>query len=248
MYIAEIIYPGTWLQLEDRELSFELEGMLRHLDDNVAEAAVALTMFEESRIKRPDPKQEWERDAQLRQEVDDQLRNEAGDRYYQNHEQYRLESERRCLKRKMELGIVPRTYTHKIPFIHAHSFVYAVDSFGKFLDEICEYEATPESARQARDDFDGRLPMIKKIRNSALHREDRTRRFGTPQDKRKGRKLDISFLGLSNLEGNLLCYTIDDGSYQKVAISPETLGVVAETCNRVLAAFTWKGPSHVSPM
>ena len=26
MHVAEIIYPGTWLDLPDRDLAFELEG------------------------------------------------------------------------------------------------------------------------------------------------------------------------------------------------------------------------------
>ena len=28
MHIAEVVYPGTWLDLSDRDLAFELEGML----------------------------------------------------------------------------------------------------------------------------------------------------------------------------------------------------------------------------
>jgi hypothetical protein len=46
---------------------------------------------------------------------------------------------------------------------------------------------------------------------------------------------------------NLLCYTIDDGTYQKIAISQETLQVLAETVNRVLHAFPWKGAPRVAP-
>jgi hypothetical protein len=247
MFIAEIIYPGTWLDMPDRDLSSELEGMLHHLEGNVAEAAIALTMFDASRDQRSDSRADWERDAKVRQEVDEQLRVEAGEDYYKKHDEYRLESERRCLKRKAELGIVPRSYGHKIPFIHAHTFVYAVDSFGKFLDELCEYEAVPNVVRASRDIFDEKLPMVRKIRNSALHREDRSRRYASTGDKKKGKKMTVGFLGLSNLEGGLLCYTIDDGSYQKIAISHETLGILALTCNEVFAALPWKGPPRVAP-
>ena len=55
------------------------------------------------------------------------------------------------------------------------------------------------------------------------------------------------FLGLSNLEGHLLCYTIEDGTYQKIAINQDTLQVLIETANKVLHAFPWKGPPHVAP-
>lgn len=69
MHIAEVIYPGTWLDLPDQDLAFELEGMLRNLEDRVAEAATALTMFDASINSRTDPRTEWERDAQIRQEA-----------------------------------------------------------------------------------------------------------------------------------------------------------------------------------
>jgi hypothetical protein len=248
VHIAEIIYPGTWLDLPDHELSFELESMLRHLDDRVSEAAISLTMFESSRGERSNPREEWERDSQLRNEIDRELREEHGTDYFHHFDALRLEAERRTLARKAARGIVPRSYSHKVPFMHAHSFVYALDSFAKFLDEICDYDVVPESVRQIRDELNLRVPMVRKIRNSALHIEDRSRRYASPADKQKGKRMVVDgFLGLSNLEGNLLCYTIDDGSYQKIAITPDTLTVMTETLNRVLAAMPWKGPPHVAP-
>jgi hypothetical protein len=248
MHIAEVIYPGTWLDVPDRELAFELEGMLRNLEDRVAEAAIALTMFESAVSSRTDPRVEWERDAEIRKEVEDHLRAEEGEMYFRDFDRYRLESERRFLRKKVELGVAPRTYSHKVPFIHAHSFVYAVDSFGKFLDELCDYDAVAQAVSEARDEFDRRLPMVRKIRNSAMHLEDRSRRYASTNDRRKGKRMEVQgFLGLSNLEGNLLCYTIDDGTYQKIAISQDALQVLVETVNKVLHAFPWKGPPRVAP-
>ena len=248
MYIAQIIWPGTWLDLPDTEVVSEVGGMLRSLEDRVAEAAIALTMFESVSLSREDPGAEWERDAAIRTEVDDLLKQEVGELYYCDFDKYRLESERRVLKRRSELGLVPRSYFHKIPFIHAHTFIYAVDSFGKFLDELCEYELLPSVLEEIRDAFNAQLPMVRMIRNSALHVEDRSRFYGSSSDKKKGKKMQVDgFLGLSNLEGNLLCYTIIDGSYQKVAISPETLGVLVETTNNILRVLPWKGPASISP-
>ncbi len=215
MYIAEIIRPGTWLDLANRDVSFEVEGMLHSLEGRVAEAAIALTMFESASLSRGDPSSEWERNAAICREIDDLLRKEAGEFYYRDFDRFRLESERRVLKRKAELGIVPRSYAHKIPFIHAHTFVYAVDSFGKFLDELSDYEVLPSALKEIRESFNSQLPMVRKIRNSALHIEDRSRRYASLGDKKKGKRMQVDgFLGLSNLEGNQLCYTIDDGSYQ----------------------------------
>lgn len=248
MYIVEIFYPGTWLDLEDRDIAFEIEGMLRYLADLVTEAAITLTFFEQSREDRLDPREEWEQDAALRSEIDEQIRAEVGDLYFQDFEKYRLESERRLRVKKSDLGILPRAYLHKIPFIHAHSFVYAVDSFGKFLDELCEYEVTPAQVNEFRDEFNAKLPAVRKIRNSALHIEDRSRRYASWKDKKEGKKMEVDgFLGLSNLEGNMLCYTIDDGSYQRIEISATTLSVLVETTNKVLASFQWRGGPRLEP-
>lgn len=248
MYIAEIIRPGIWLDLPDRDVSFEIDGMLRSLEDRVAEAAIALTMFESAISSRGDPRSDWERDAAIRREVDDLLKQEVGELYYRDFDKFRLEGERRVLKRRSELGIVPSSYAHKIPFIHAHTFVYAVDSFGKFLDELCEYEALPNTMKAIRDSFNAQLPTVRKIRNSALHVEDRSRRYASIGDKKKGRKMEVGFLGLSNLEENQLCYTIDDGTYQKVAVSPDTLGVLVEATNKIFNALPWKGPASIIPI
>ena len=152
-------------------------------------------------------------------------------------------------KRRAALGILPRSYAHKIPFIHAHSFVYTVDSFGKFLDVLWSYSGLPEGVAALRDEFYERLPTVRKIRNSALHIEDRSRGYGSWKDAERGRKMELreGFLGLSNLEGNQLCYTIDDGSYQRIEVSCNTLHVLVELLNRLLTVFTWKGSPRVEP-
>lgn len=48
------------------------------------------------------------------------------------------------------------------------------------------------------------------------------------------------FLGLSNLEGNQLCYTFDDGTYQRVAISAATLETMTRILNQLLSSFEWE--------
>ncbi|WP_199671572.1 hypothetical protein [Salinisphaera sp. Q1T1-3] len=248
MYVAEINRPGTWLELGDRDLAFEIEGMLRSLEDKVAEAAIALTMFESSKNENRNPREEWERDAGIRSEVDENLRSELGEAYYLNYDQTQVERDRRILRRRAELGLAPRSYLHKIPFIHAHTFVYAVDSFAKFLDELKEYEVAPSDIRTIAEELDTHLPMLRKIRNSALHSEDRQRRYASLADKKRGKRMTIEgFLGLSNLHGNELGYTIDDGSYQKILIGVETLEVIVKSVNDALSAFCWTGPATISP-
>jgi hypothetical protein len=248
MYIFELNYPGTWLDFKNDELRFEIEGMLRGLGGVITEAAISLSMYEACQLHRSDSREEWEKDVELRRQIDEEIRGEAGDDYYQDFEKYRLVSEKQFRAKKAELGILPGSYLHKIPFIHAHTFVYAVDLFGKYLDELKAYDGMPEEVTQCVDEFNRLLPSVRKIRNSALHIEDRSRGYGPPREKKQGKKMELQgFLGLSNLEGNFLCYTIDDGSYQKVEISVGVLNILVQLANNLLASFQWIGPAHVEP-
>lgn len=249
IYIPAIIRPGTWLQLPDPEISREVEQMLYNMEDKVAEASITLSLFEaansSSSIESNDDQEKvWE----IRKEVRELVKQEFGDHYHQDYDRYSLECDLRILRRKTELGIVPRSYKHKVPFIHAHSFIYAVDSFGKFLDAICSYPNLPGAVTTLKDKFYTDLPTIRKIRNSALHIEDRSRGYGSPRERDRGIRMQTNgFLGLSNLEGSHLCYTIDDGTYQRVSISSDTLGTMVEILNQLLSSFEWEGPPRVSP-
>jgi hypothetical protein len=203
MHVADVIYPGTYLDISDPDTCHDLELLLYGLDDRVAQAAISLTMFEESYNR---------------------------------------------ITARQPMPHVPLTYWRKVPFMQAHSFVYALDSFGRFLDALCDYDVVPDAVRDAQLDFNARLPMVRKIRNSALHLEDRARRYASAEDRKKGKRMKVDgFQGWSNLEGSNLCYTIDDGSYQKVAIHADTLNVMTETLNRVLSGLPWTGPGRVAP-
>lgn len=249
MYVAEIICPGTWLKLPDPQIKREVEIMLSNMKDRVAEAAITLTMFEKAYSEQfLGSNDEWDRDRKIRSEVSELVRQEAGELYAQEHKCYSLECDRRVLKRNIELGIMPRSYGQKIPFIHAHSFIYAVDSFAKFFEELCNYPNLPGAVTALRDSFDAELPTVRKIRNSAMHIEDRSRGYGTPGEKRKGIRMQVEgFLGMGNLEENQLGYTIDDGAYQRVAISVDTLDTMTRILNQLLNLFEWEGSPRVSP-
>jgi hypothetical protein len=248
MYAAEIFYPGTWLKIENKDIAFEIKSMLDCLVGLVAEASIALEMYIQAKDIKIDPNADSESDEAIRAEIDEQLKAEIGDVYGAQFFEYYLELNRRIRARKIELGIMPQSYLRKIPFIHAHSFLYAVDSFGKFLDEISANEAAPKELSVLSDEFNERLPAVRKIRNSALHLEDRLRRYASYTDKKMGKRMDVrGFLGLSNLENDDLCYTIDDGTYQRVSIKIETLKVLEDIASRTLAAFQWSGPQRFEP-
>lgn len=248
MYIIELTYPGSYLELDSHELRLEIEGFLHRLEGIIIEAAISLSMFEASLEQNIDYRKERERDDKLRLDINKEIQTEFGENYYLNFDKFRLMSDRRLRARKAELGVIPIPYLHKLPFIHAHTFVYAVDSYGKHLEELKAYDGMPEQVAHCVEEFNRLLPTVRKIRNSAMHIEDRSRGYGSPWDKRKGKKMDLQgFLGISNLQGNSLCYTIEDGSYQQVEVSVRVLDILVQLANVLLASFRWSGSARISP-
>ena len=247
LHIPEISYPGTWLAFEDQATDHEVLLLLHFLEDRVVEAAISLGLFQDSLPARETVQERWEADRALEAGVRKMVAEISGNKLAGYLLPFAtLQS--LVLARRRETGSAPWVYEHKLPFIHAHSFVFALDSFGKFLDAICEVERISEVVAALRDAFNGRLPMLRKIRNSAAHAEDRTRRYGKPEDKKAGKKMAVEgFLGLSNLNGYKLGYTIDDGSYQEIEVSQTNLQLMVDTLNRVLEALPWTGPARVAP-
>jgi len=120
---------------------------------------------------------------------------------------------------------VPTSYTFRLPFIHA-------------LEE-----------------FERRLPGVKPVRDSSHHTEDRARGLG-----RNLKPLDLQpittgaifapgggVLVLNSLENDDLCFTGSDGAYHRVPINAASVRAAQEAVQRVLDAFTWKGPTRSVP-
>ena len=51
-YVAELRYPGRWLDHEDHEWCLRVESRFHHLERFLAEAAISLNLFEERRVAR----------------------------------------------------------------------------------------------------------------------------------------------------------------------------------------------------
>ena len=83
MYIFEIVKPGTWLESEDRDWSWEIEGILRGLEGQFYEANLALNMFLHTlqRDRSPPSREQWEADASRRSEI----RREVEQKYENSH-------------------------------------------------------------------------------------------------------------------------------------------------------------------
>jgi hypothetical protein len=152
-------------------------------------------------------------------------------------------------------GELPRTYRHRLPFVHAHTVLYALDGVKRALAVLANEAGLPPAISEASADFISLFPGLTPIRDSSHHLEDRTRRLA-----RFGKRLKLQpvttgainapgggFLGLDNLEGDDLCFTGSDGAYHRVAINDANLRLAQSAVQSVVDALTWKGPPIFLP-
>ena len=245
MYIAELFTPGSQIEFEGKN-KIEISRLLAHMEYVVYDAAISISLFEEALEKSRMPLSKWEKIQDLKASATKEISAESGSLYQKPTDDQKLEIGRRYQTKLTELDMIPVLYERRLPFIHAHSFLYAVDCIGKIIDELASFEDVPENAQAIAEKFDESFPSVRKIRNSALHIEDRLQGYGPLRDKRKGKKMDTG-LRLSDLEGNQLCYTIHDGTQERFEISSDTLSKTVEMVNQLLASFAWTGSSRVEP-
>ena len=266
MFIVNIEYPGTWLELPNREDVSELTSIISSMETTIIDMAITLTMFMDCQQKSylehasDNMKDSWERDRQLRMHIEKDYRDGLDDEndFYTNHEYHRAKTEKLYRQEKLNSGEVPRSYKNRFSFIHAHSFLSSADTFYKYLS-VLSREKNLENIKVIKQQFEDTFPTLSKIRNSAQHSEDRIRGYGKPADLRKKIKMDLKpidngfikaeggVLALSNLNGNRLGYTIDDGSYQEFEVSEITLGKVADLFQSLINSFQWSGLTSISP-
>lgn len=266
MFIVNIEYPGTWLELPNRENVSELTSIITSMETTIIDMAITLTMFmdchQKSYLEHTSDNMEdsWERDRQLRMHIERDYRDGLDDEndFYTNHEYHRAKTEKLYRQEKLNSGEVPRSYKNRFSFIHAHSFLSSADTFYKYLS-VLSRETNIENVKVIKQQFEDTFPTLSKIRNSAQHSEDRIRGYGKPADLRKKIKMDLKpidngfikaeggVLALSNLNGNRLGYTIDDGSYQEFEVSEITLGKIADLFQSLINSFQWSGPTSIRP-
>ena len=181
MYIFEIIKPGTWLDYEDRDWSWEIEGILRSLEGQFYEANLALNMFLHSiqRDRDSHSKEQWEAESNRRSEIQREVEKKHDNP--NDHEvwgEILLEAEIIFKREQWQSGKLPREFEHNQAFMHARAFLYALDSFDKFLNVLKKQSNVPSVLEEIHTRFGTAFPHLRAVRNSSQHMEDRSRGLG----------------------------------------------------------------------
>ncbi|EMM2537230.1 hypothetical protein REO92_004751 [Citrobacter freundii] len=260
MLIFELTKPGSNLNYEDRELSWKFERLLSHLETAFYDANVALNLFNGEMVNRSgwrvqNPEQ-WQNDFQKRQVLEQQVRDELGISPYEGYEEVRFEVDVRLKKDRWRNGDAPLIHEQRIIFLHAKSFLNALDTIDKFIKVISEEDGAPAQIKQLHAQVANDFPHLRAVRNSAQHLEDRARGLGAGKVPKplKLQPMDNGFvvspqgaLMLNNLFGTKLGYTMADGHHGEVDVSEESMLKISAIIQDVFNSFSWIGPPQHLP-
>lgn len=260
MYVFEIITPGTWLDGEDRTWSWKVENLLQSLKSQYFEANLALNLFIAASSTRPSfaEPDNWKRDSQRRREIRQEIEREYGG--FTGHEHWddiHFETEVRFKREKWSNGGQPREFEHNLPFVYARAFLYALDSFDKFLGVLSREEGVSVVVAQLHAQISEAFPDLRGVRNTAQHLEDRSRALGAgrnpkpldlkPVENKMVNAPNGGVLILNSLNGSKYGSTMADGHYGEVDVSPESMERLQNILQNTLELFKWHGPKQHEP-
>lgn len=259
MYIVELYYPGTWLKFDNEEEKRNISSLINQLETQIIDASINLSLFESSKQHRNQfSKDDWEKNNQRRQQLLEKYTNElqSSSFDYANYNRLNTFVDIELKHENWSKGELPRSYTHRFPFIHAKSFLYNLDTIGNIIKVLSKIKDVPKQVLKAEDLFTLSFPNLRKVRNSSQHIEDRGRSLGSGRNPKplQLKPINNSFISadggalmLENLMGNCFGSTMDNGEYGEVEISYSSLMVATKCTQVIINSFNWDGPPEHHP-
>lgn len=262
LFVAELIQPGTWLDGFEGEERRDVAMLLFWTTSCLSDAALSLSMFVASREQPPESEalrrqalEDQEERRQIRNRVEGEIGSlphcEDWSEWLQEVE-YRAEVE--FNRARWARGKPPDEYLHRLPFVHARSFVTALDGVQKGLRGLAEIEPVSENLQDILDRLEQDVPALTDLRNSIQHGEDRLRRKGpggkdiepepieTPEIRTAG-----GAVVYDNLSGHRYGCTLADGTFAEVDVTSGTLLRVRDAVQEAMDDFQWSGPRQMLP-
>jgi hypothetical protein len=255
MHIAILLFPGTWLDDEDQDWTWRTGKLLSDLGGPLADMALSLTLFESARaaMRAPD-RQQWAREGEERAALEEEVARELGVSRYDmaRDSEIRARATIKHIQAKLARGERPCEYAHRLPFLHARAFLFALDRLDKLLRVIARHPKVRPAVSDSIAAFS--CPITRGVRNSVAHYEDRTRGLGRNERPLELQPIknamvhaDGGVLVLESLNGNRFGSTMENGEYGEDEIGTSTLETARMTVQSVLDGFQWKGAARVVP-
>lgn len=260
MIIYELTKLGNRLnQSNDISENFELENLIRHLIDTFFEANVALNLYlgekQNSNLYFQKERENWDSDSELKSELRKKIEFEylAGNNFEKFEEiNYKVEIEFK--KHIWNKGRVPSDLKNKLIFIHAKTFLYALDNFEKQFKKLLKNHIIPESCNSFYIKLIEYFPNLRELRNSAHHQEDRIR------GEKCGKKIDLKpisnrlvqapkggILIINSLNGDNYGGTLGDGTFGEVEVSVDSMNKLQSILQEFINSLDWKGNKEHLP-
>lgn len=261
MHVFEIITPGSRMVYEDRMWKREIEQQFEWLQNKFFEANIALNLFlQDWQDNPPVDRHEWdaqrEQDAQRHSEIRQTVQQERRIAGLPEWEDLEFETDVRFKREQWASGRIPAFFKNRISFIHARSFLYALDSFEKFLKILSETKGVPREVRNIHQKMITTFPDLLEVRNSAHHVEDRVRLIGKykkpitlqlSNNEKIGAGPATAVFIPEGLDGSRYGTTMYDGHYGEVDVSLGSMADLQEILQAVLEAFEWDGAKRHAP-
>lgn len=129
---------------------------------------------------------------------------------------------------------IPRKYSHRIIFIHAKSFVQALDNFQRTLKTLSTYPTLPKGISEIENKLLDFFPDLRGVRNSMQHMEDRIRGLDNRNKPLTLQPINDGFINapngayaFDNLHNTKFKTTMSDGHYGEIDISKQSIAYFA---------------------
>ncbi len=253
---------GTWLEGLGEDVQHEAEGLCHVLTSAITDAALSLLMFEAAACRSREglDRQTWEQEREAERAREEELAaQEPPPSDPAEYAAWRMklyeQAKRDVVRAKFAAGQLPREYRHRLPFLHARTFLTSLAQINRALIALAELDigGSQQKIDAARVSFEAAIPGLKNVRDSIEHAEDRMRGMNRKRQKMTLAPITNSAIhapGGGVLVGDMLngrhfgC-TTEDGSYQEVEVSDQTLEAARVAVQDVLDALPWK--SHGYP-
>ena len=234
MHVFEVAIPGYALRYDNPELPNSNRIILEMMGNQFRYAVIALNLFEIENQKSDE-------EQALRQELEQKYARVEGVYSYEELLDVKRKTEFELKRRQWSLGKVPLDYRERVKHIYGRAYIYALDSFSKLLDKLCDRSDVPSDIAIERDRLKTALPSLKGIRDSAHHIEDR----GRKRDRRE-KPIDTHILMIDVRTGdNEFSNTVENGSHPSIAMSFENTEMIRSVLQNVINAFEWTGLPRV---
>lgn len=263
--VYELVSPGSWIEGLPREQARPIETTLDMILEAFYEANAALWMFNDEtwlfedagEISPESAQEQWKADMNRRRELFESL----GDPSHLSAEeraQRDFEIELLMKKEKWAQGHLPDQILKKYAFLHARSFLYALDAVDKHMKVLRGLDGAPQAIGPLHDEIAQHFPDLREVRNSAQHTEDRVRGLGKAV-KNVAQPLKLKpvhngmfeapngILVIGTLWGTRYGNTMADGHYGEVDVSAATMTTLQSILQRVINAFQWRGHKQLHP-